>query len=91
MDVTNEANQAFAADQSKLDIIARESGMDEETTKNQLADFVIPTNAEQLSEYFNEGGLAAQAIAVVGGAFATDENPALEDYSKVIDTSFLGE
>ena len=89
MEVTDEANQAFAADQGKMDVIAAESGMDMDTTKNQMADFVLPTNAEQLAEYFSEGGLAAQAIEVVGGAFATDENPALEDYSKVIDTSFL--
>lgn len=89
MEVTNEANIAFAADQSKMDVIAKESGMDMETTTNQMADFVLPTNAEQLADYFSEGGLAAQAISVVGGAFATDENPALEDYSKVIDTSFL--
>ncbi len=89
MEVTNEANIAFAADQAKMDVIAKESGMDMDTTKNQMADFVLPTNAEQLADYFSEGGLAAQAIAVVGGAFATDENPALEDYSNVIDTSFL--
>lgn len=89
MEVTNEANIAYAADQSKIDLIAQESGMDLETTQNQIADMVMPTNEEQLNEYFNEGGLAAQAITVVGGAFATEENPALEDYSKVIDTSFL--
>lgn len=89
MEVTNEANAAFAADQSKLNLIMAESGMDEETTVNQMADFVLPSNEEQLNEYFSEGGLAAQAIAIVGGAFATDDNPALEDYSKVIDTSFL--
>jgi len=89
MEVTNEANIAFAADQSKTDVIARESGMDSETTSNQLADFVLPTNSEQLANYFSEDGIAAQAISVVGGAFATEEEPALEDYSKVIDTSFL--
>jgi len=89
MEVTDEANAAWAADQSKLDIIAKDAGMDTETTKNQMADFIMPSNAEQLSDYFGEGGLAAEAIAIVGGAFATDENPALEDYSKVIDTSFL--
>jgi len=89
MEVTDEANAAWAADQSKMDVIAKESGMDKETTMNQMADFVLPSNAEQLSDYFGEGGLAAQAIDVVGGAFATDENPALDDYSKVIDTSFL--
>ena len=89
MEVTDEANAAWAADQSKLDVIAKDAGMDMDTTKNQMADFIMPSNAEQLSDYFGEGGLAAEAIAIVGGAFATDENPALEDYSKVIDTSFL--
>ncbi len=89
MQVTDEANQAFMADQSKLGVIAKESGMDEETTVNQMADFVMPTNAEQLSEYFSDGGLALEAFAIVGNAFASDENPALEDYSAVIDTSFL--
>lgn len=89
MEVTDEANAAWAADQSKLDVIAKDAGMDAETTKNQMADFILPSNADQLSNYFGDGGLAAEAIAIVGGAFATDENPALEDYSKVIDTSFL--
>ena len=89
MEVTDEANQAYAADQSKLDVIAKESGMDMDTTVSQIADMIFPTNAEQLSDYFNEGGLASQAIDVVGGAFATDEVPALEDYSAVVDTSFL--
>lgn len=89
MDTTDELNQAFAADQSKVDLIERESGMDKETTVNQMADMVFPTNAEQLSSYFNEGGLAGTAFGIVGGAFATKENPAREDYSAVIDTSFL--
>jgi len=89
MQVTDEANIAFMADGAKMDVIAKESGMDEETTKNQMADFVMPTNADQLSEYFADGGLALEAFTIVGNAFASDDNPALADYSAVIDTSFL--
>ncbi len=89
MEATDAANIAFAADQAKLDVIAEQAGMDKETTMNQMADMSFPTAAEQLSSYFNDGGLASVAIGVVGGAFATDENPAKDDYSSVVDTSFL--
>ncbi len=89
MDVTDEINKAFAKDQSKIELIEKESGMDKETTMNQMADMVFPTKEQQMGEFFNDGGLAATAFSIVGGAFATDDNPAREDYSAVIDTSFL--
>ncbi|MGB0846701.1 MAG: ABC transporter substrate-binding protein [Thiolinea sp.] len=89
MEVTDKANADFAKDQSKMDVIAKDAGMDLDTTKNQMADFVFPTNAEQLEKYFNADGVASAAIKVVGDAFATKENPAKEDYSTVVDTSFL--
>lgn len=89
MDVTDEANKAFAKDQSKMNLIEKESGMDTETTMNQMADMTFPTKEEQMSDFFNDGGLAATAFSIVGGAFATEDNPAREDYSAVIDTSFL--
>jgi len=89
LEVTEQANTDFAADQSKIDIIAKDAGLSVEATQAQMADFIFPSNQEQLDKYFNEGGLASTAIAVVGGAFATEENPALDDYSAVIDTSFL--
>ena len=44
-----------------------------------MADFVFPTNAEQLEKYFNDDGLASAAIKVVGNAFATNANPAKEE------------
>jgi len=87
--VTEEANAAFAKDQSKIDMIAKDAGMSVEGTKKQMEDFYFPSNSEQLEKYFSEGGLADEAIAVVGNAFATEEKPALEDYSVAIDTSFL--
>lgn len=89
MDATDEVNKAFAADQSKIGIIQTESGMDAETTMNQMAGMAFPTKEQQMSEFFNDGGLAGAAFDIVGGAFATEENPAREDYSAVIDTSFL--
>ena len=87
--VTEDANMAFAKDQSKLDVIAKDAGMTAEATTKQMADFIFPSNQEQLDKYFNEGGLADVAIGIVGNAFATKEKPALEDYSVAIDTSFL--
>ncbi len=89
LEVTDQANADFAADQSKIDVIANDAGLSVESTQNQMADFYFPSNAEQLEKYFNEGGLASVAIEVVGGAFATADNPALDDYSAVVDTSFL--
>ena len=90
MDVTNQANVDFAKDQSKIGLIQKESGLkDIEATEKQMATMSFPTNAEQLEKYFGKDGIAATAIKVVGDAFATKENPAKDDYSVVIDTSFL--
>ena len=87
--VTDEANAAFKADQSKLSVIAKDAGMSEEDATKQMADFHFPSNKEQLEKYFNEDGLASTAIDIVGKAFATPEQPALSDYAVTIDTSFL--
>lgn len=90
MGVTNDANIAFAKDQSKIGLIQKESGLkDDAATKKQMDTMSFPTNAEQLEKYFGKDGIAASAIKVVGDAFATKENPAKDDYSVVIDTSFL--
>lgn len=89
LEVTDEANAAFAKDQSKIDVIAKDAGMTVELTEKQMEDFHFPSNEEQLEKYFNDGGLADVAVGVVGNAFATKDNPALEDYGVTIDTSFL--
>jgi len=89
LEVTEKANKDFAADQSKIDVIARDAGMSVEGAKAQMEGFIFPTNKEQLNKYFNKGGLADVAIGIVGNAFATAQNPALADYSVSIDTSFL--
>ena len=89
VEVTHQSNATWSEDQSKIEVLMSESGMDQETTKNQMADFVYPTKEQLIGEYFNDGGKASIAIDVVGTAFATDANPARDDYSAVIDTSFL--
>ena len=89
LEVTDQANAAFAADQSKIDVIAKDAGMSVEGAQQQMATMSFPSAAEQLKSYFNDGGMADVAIGIVGNAFATAENPALEDYGVAIDTSFL--
>ncbi len=89
LEVTHNANTAFAKDQSKIDVIANDAGMSVEDARGQMATFGFPTPQEQLDNFFNQGGVADTAINFVGKAFATAEMPALDDYSNVIDTSFL--
>ena len=81
--------QADANNSHKMDVIAKDAGMSVEGATNQMSTFIFPTPEEQLTKYFNKGSMASVAIGVVGGAFATKDNPALADYSAVIDTSFL--
>ena len=89
LEVTHAANAAFAAGNSDMAVIAKDAGMTVDGAKAQMAGFIFPTATEQLSNYFNDGGLASVAIGVVGNAFATKERPALSDYGVTIDTSFL--
>ncbi|MDB4222697.1 ABC transporter substrate-binding protein [Granulosicoccus sp.] len=89
LDVTDAANTSFGDTEDELLVIASDAGMSVEDTRAQMATMTFPSAKEQLEKYFNDNGLASAAIAVVGNAFATAENPALEDYSVAIDTSFL--
>ncbi len=89
LEVTNDANAAFAADPAKIGLIARDAGLSVAATRRQMANFTFPSHEEQLQRYFNEGGLVSRVITAVGEAFATPERPSLADYSVVIDPSFL--
>ena len=89
LEVTHQANANFSAGNSDIGIIAKDAGMSEEGAVAQMAEFIFPTAEEQLNNYFNDSGMASVAIGVVGGAFATEDRPALDDYNAVIDTSFL--
>lgn len=77
LQVTDEANAAFAADQSKIDVIANDAGMTVEDAQGLMDTFVFPSNAEQLEVYFSDGGTVPAALEVLGADVST------------IDASFL--
>ena len=81
LEVTHEANADFARSQSKIGIIARDAGMSVSGARQQMSEFVFPTPAEQLSDYFNSGGLAEQAFRSLGVGRT--------GYRAAVDTSFL--
>ncbi|MEM6988500.1 MAG: taurine ABC transporter substrate-binding protein, partial [Pseudomonadota bacterium] len=89
LDVTHEANAAFKADQSKIEVIAADAGMTLERTKAQLAGFDFPSEGAQMTEYFGENGLALSMLSFIGKVFATEQHPALDDYTATIDTRFI--
>lgn len=89
IEVTTQANADFAKDQSKIDVIANDAGMTVEKTKAQMAGFAFPTVEQQLSEYFGKDGRAFVMLPFMGKMFATEAAPAKDDYSSVVDTSFL--
>ena len=89
LEVTAEANATYAAGKSDMNVIAKDAGMTVEKTKNQMSGFKLPSPAEQKSSWFSSGGKVEGMLAFMGNMFATSENPALSDYSKTINTSFL--
>ena len=89
MEVTAQANADFAKDQSKIAVIAGDAGMTVEKTKAQMAGFSFPTEEEQISGYLGKDGKVSELLPFMGKMFATEAAPAKEDYSSVVDTSFL--
>ena len=89
LEVTAEANVKFAAGKSDMTVIAKDAGMSVEKTKNQMSGFGFPTVAEQKANWLNKGGKVHNMLDFMGQMFATAENPALKDYYKTIDASFL--
>ncbi len=87
--VTADANAEFARDSSKIHIIAKDAGLTVDGSRAQMADFQFPDVEEQLNVYFSEDGRAMRLLPFMGKMFATDEFPAKNDYSAVVDTSFL--
>ena len=41
------------------------------------------------ADYLNKGGILMTYLDIMGNMFATPENPALKNYSKVVDSSLL--
>jgi len=89
IEVNQEYNAKFAAGKSDMGAIAKDAGMTLDKTKNQMSGFGFPTVSEQKAQYFNDGGKIMNLLDYMGKMFASAENPALKDYSKVVDTRFL--
>ena len=89
VEVTHEANARYNAGKSDMNVIAKDAAMSLDATKNQMGGFEFPNSATMKNKYLNDGGILMTYLSVMGNMFATSENPALKDYSKVVDTSFL--
>ena len=89
VEVTHEANARYNDGKADMNIIAKDAAMDLAKTKKQMGGFEFPNAATMRSKYMNDGGILMTYLSVMGNMFATSENPALKDYSKVVDTSFL--
>jgi len=89
VEVTHEANTRYNAGKSNMSIIAKDAAMDLAGTKKQMGGFEFPDAATMKSKYMNKGGILMNYLKVMGNMFATSENPALRNYSKVVDTSYL--
>lgn len=87
MDATNEANASWKGTDAEFKKAADAAGMDIETTKTQVAGFILPTNKEQMEKYFVKGGIAAEAAASLGLVFSGGSDGAA--IAKTIDGSFL--
>lgn len=89
--VTDKANADYKADPDKYyETISKAAGMDLAATKAMMANFGFPTNEEQAGAAWLGGGnqaAAAGAVEVMKGAGSIDK--ALDDYSKIIDPSYL--
>jgi taurine transport system substrate-binding protein len=69
LEVTEEANMAWTASDAQITKVAADAGMDFVTTKDQMADFVFPSAADQMANYFGSDGVAAAAAESLGLAF----------------------
>ncbi len=87
LEATEDANKAFGGSDAEFEKIATAAGMDVETTKTQMADFIMPSIQDQLDNYFSEGGVAESAAASLGLVFSEASDGS--SIAKTIDGSFL--
>lgn len=87
LEATDEANSSWEGTDAQYKIVAEASGMNMETTQAQVEAFIVPSNKEQMEQFFGESGIAVEAAASLGLVFsdATDADA----LAKTIDGSFL--
>ena len=89
LEITHAANDRYKAGKSDFNTISKDATMDVKSTKDQMASFGFPSTKQQKKEYFGKKGILTTYLNVMGKMFATPENPALKDYSKVVTTKYL--
>jgi len=89
VEITHEYNAKFRAGKSDMNTIAKDAAMDLAGTKKQMGGIGFPDAATIKSKYMNKGGILKKYLDVMGNMFATAENPALRNYSKVVTTKYL--
>ena len=88
IEVTNQAKENYKNGKSNISIIAKDAGMSVAQTKKQMSGFSFPTPAEQ-QFYLSKNGMTTNYIKTLGDMISTSQNPALKNYSKVVDISFI--
>jgi len=88
IEVTNQANENYKNGKSDIRIIAKDAAMTVAHTKKQMSGLSFPTPAEQ-QFYLSKNGMTTNYLKIMGNMFATSQSPALKDYSKVVDISFI--
>jgi taurine transport system substrate-binding protein len=69
LQVTHEANANWTASDAQYSKVAADAGMSVSTTKDQMADFIFPTAAEQKKQFFGPDGGAVAAAEALGFVF----------------------
>ena len=89
LEITHAANERYKAGKSDFAVIAKDATTSVADTKDQMASFGFPSTKQQKKEYFGKKGILMTYLDVMGNMFATAENPALKNYSKVVTTKYL--
>ena len=89
LEITHAANDRYKAGKSDFAVIAKDATTTVADTKDQMSSFGFPSTKEQKKEYFGKKGILMTYLNVMGKMFATAENPALKNYSKVVTTKYL--
>ncbi|MDC1095727.1 ABC transporter substrate-binding protein [Pelagibacteraceae bacterium] len=89
LEITHAANDRYKAGKSDFNVIAKDATTTVADTKDQMASFGFPSTKQQKKEYFGKKGILMTYLNVMGNMFATAENPALKNYSKVVTTKYL--
>ena len=89
LEITHAANERYKAGKSDFAVIAKDATTSVADTKDQMSSFGFPSTKEQKKEYFGKKGILMTYLNVMGNMFATAENPALKNYSKVVTTKYL--